>query len=613
MNIVDEKWLRILNDDERVICEGPGQYHLLSQMRQKIHQLQVAINEQGYQTWVLYDDHGFRFICALLALLLTGRMAIVPASRNVAIIESLLQPGVGLIGSHAELVDRIDIVTSNNKEFENNPENNHQNIEVTPPRQWGQVAFCTSGSSGQPKIITKQAWQLFLEVENFHTKWLPLQTTLFVPLVTHLHVYGLTFAFLLPLFAGARFYLPFTPGLLAVVEPMTLTCEPSITSLVVVMSPTIGRQVTQIRRLAESGSIANHDRTVPISRIFCAGGKLTDMNAKQIINLFDCSITEIFGSTESGAVATREHHQSSLVNTNVWQLLPGLSAVAKTDTGSANTPATVGQFSVWGKHVGGSKQGPIMTGDNVKFVGHRQFQLLGRANDVCKIEGKRVSLSHVVEALENSKLVDEASVLPFEKHGKEILFCGVVLSERGKSNYRQSGKSVTDQLIREHLRKCLAPVLVPRVIRYLDKMPRNEMGKLPQQVLIDRLVNPALVTLPLIDNTNVSDIKLVLALTIPMELGFLRGHFDNAPIVPGIILLHWVHHFIDEYWECKINPAAVNRLKFSKPTRPGDQLLLVIQQVDDGVEFLYQGELKNKTQNKYAQGLIPLLTKQSNV
>ena len=175
------------------------------------------------------------------------------------------------------------------------------------------------------------------------------------------------------------------------------------------------------------------------------------------------------------------------------------------------------------------------------------------------------------------------------------------MSPQGESSYRCTGKSATDRLLREHLLQFLDPVLVPRVIRYLDQMPRNDMGKLPQQVLVELLVDSELPTLPLIEDVKVSRNELVFSLSIPMELRFLRGHFENQPIVPGVVLLHWVYHFIGEYWNLSMNPAIVNRLKFSKPSTPGDELTLVLKRIENGVDFLY----KSGQKTKFSSGHIP--------
>ena len=187
----------------------------------QINRLQAAIIKKGYQEWVLHDEDGFQFICAMFALLMSGRKILIPSSRNMAAIECLLEPGVGFIGSHSDFQKRIDIATSLDEKIEHPG----TTVDVACSRGWGQVAFCTSGSSGKPKLITKSAEQLYLEAENFNLKWQPSPTTLFIPLVTHLHIYGLAFAFLLPLVSGASFYLLRNRGLLGAVEPLTLDSE----------------------------------------------------------------------------------------------------------------------------------------------------------------------------------------------------------------------------------------------------------------------------------------------------------------------------------------------------------------------------------------------------
>ncbi len=593
-----DKWLAALNDDtDRLICHGPGRYFSIAQLRQLISGLQAAIADKEYQIWVLYDDDGFRFICAMFALLASGREVLIPGNGNKETIEGLLTPGTGLIGFHPDLQECFDIDVSPGKEI-GDP---GVNVCVSSKGRWGKVGFCTSGSSGQPKIITKSAEQLYLEVETFRHKWQPTANALFVPLVTHLHIYGLTFAFMLPVLARAGFYLPRNGGLLGAVEPITLKTAHSIDELVIVTSPTIGRQAEQIQVLAESGAVCGRDRPAPITKVFCAGGYLTNANAQKINKLFDCSVTEIFGSTETGAVATREHnkrHQSG--DDNLWQLLPGLDAMVAGDNAKTGT-GLKREFAVWGGHVGGSRENPVMTGDEVRFFDRHRFEFVGRSNQIYKIEGKRISLDYLVEILEGCELVTEAAVLPYEAKNKEVLLCGVVLSHQGESSYRSHGKFATDSSIKKHLLQFLSPVLVPRSIRYLDQMFRNEMGKIPQQALINLLVNPVFPELPLIANVKTTRNELVFSLRVPMELRFLRGHFETRPIVPGMVLLHWVYYFIDKYWKLPMNPAHIKHLKFSKPLTPGDRPILTIKRIGNKVDFLYESEHKVK----FSSGQIP--------
>ncbi len=604
------KWLDILNDDgARWVCQQAGRDFSMAQFRRRIHILQEAIENKECRDWILHDNDGFRFICAMFALLSTGRNVLIPSNSNQATIEALLKPGVGLLGFNPKFPNSMDI-----KAVLHDAEDAAPDKPITAQREWGQATFFTSGSSGAPKMIVKSAEQLYLEADSFNRKWRPAAGALFIPLVSHLHIYGLTFAYLLPLLARAGFYLPRNAGLLGVLEPITLASKCAMNELVVVTSPTIGRQSKQIHALAESESLSKDNRPLPITQVFCAGGKLTNANARRIIDLFDCPITEIFGSTESGAVATRQHCKHQHENqTNWWQLLPGLEAAvvgeatpeSKFDTPfDANPEAKSGDLSVWGGHAGGSMDAPVITGDAVAFIDHERFELLGRSDQICKIEGKRASLPNLVAIVEGCELVGEAAVLPWAANGKEALLCGVVLSPAGESCYRASGKYATDLLIKTHISQFVDPVLRPRNIRYLERMPGNEMGKIPRQVLHELLAEPVFPELPLVGDVAGDHDALMLSLSIPMELRFLRGHFDNKPIVPGVVLLHWVYHFIDEHWKLPMNQAKINRLKFSHPVMPGDKLTLTLKRGATGVEFLYQ----NASARKFSSGQIPLKT-----
>lgn len=243
-----------------------------------------------------------------------------------------------------------------------------------------------------------------------------------------------------------------------------------------------------------------------------------------------------------------------------------------------------------------------MVGDRARFVEGGGFELLGRNSRLIKIEGKRISGEELVGLLVGCELVDEAAVLPHQSNNREVLLAGVVLSVEGERHYRERGKFLTDQRIKQHLLRFVDAVLVPRVIRYLDEMPRTEMGKVTQQALVEVLVSPEVVTLPLVGGVDECRDKLMLSLRVPMGLSYFRGHFEERPIVPGVVLLHWVYCLTEKHWGLVLDQATVNRLKFSKPSTPGDRLTLVLERVVGGVEFLYH----NQWQVGMASGHIPL-------
>ena len=75
----------------------------MAQLRQRINRLQTVITKQKHRNWVLYDDNGFQFVCAMFALLSSGRNALIPAGHHKNTIKDLLEADSGLIDQHLEL------------------------------------------------------------------------------------------------------------------------------------------------------------------------------------------------------------------------------------------------------------------------------------------------------------------------------------------------------------------------------------------------------------------------------------------------------------------------------------------------------------------------------
>lgn len=64
-------------------------------------------------------------------------------------------------------------------------------------------------------------------------------------------------------------------------------------------------------------------------------------------------------------------------------------------------------------------------------------------------------------------------------------------------------------------------------------------------------------------------------LIVPRQHPSYEGHFPGNPLVPGVLLLHWVCRAVEGvYWGHKV--AAVKTMKFLAPVRPGDLLLVQV-------------------------------------
>lgn len=65
-----------------------------------------------------------------------------------------------------------------------------------------------------------------------------------------------------------------------------------------------------------------------------------------------------------------------------------------------------------------------------------------------------------------------------------------------------------------------------------------------------------------------NDDFLRLRLDIREELDWFRGHFEEFPVLPGIVQLHWAIEFAREHFGLTGVPQDVRRLKFKSVVLP---------------------------------------------
>ena len=340
----------------------------------------------------------------------------------------------------------------------------------------GKIVFHTSGSSGTPKQVEKSLDMLQRESEALQAIFgSPAVTGPVLGTVSHQHLYGLAFRLLWPMSAG----LPFDAAIDAVWE----TVLPKLhAGSVLISSP------------AHLGRLAGLDPVAPSrcpSLIFSAGALLPPEAAMASQTILGRLPTEIFGSTETGAMATRRQ----ISGDDPWTLLPGteirvdgegrmavrsaytagwqqtedvIEPVETTSTAALRTPLP-----------GPSKRSPacapIGGADTIRLaIGG--FRFLGRADRIVKIEGARVSLPAVEAALEALPWVSAAAVtalpsLPVRLGGL------LVLTADGQERQRVLGPFQFGRLLRRSLLPVLESAGLPRHWRFAAALPVRHMGK----------------------------------------------------------------------------------------------------------------------------------------
>jgi acyl-coenzyme A synthetase/AMP-(fatty) acid ligase len=293
------------------------------------------------------------------------------------------------------------------------------------------VEFFTSGSTGQAKRIVRSLDLLEREAAALENAWGAPHLGVTHATVPHQHAYGLPFKILWPLVAGR----PFSPCCHDIWESL-----PDRRDIVVISSP------------AHLSRLGGLERRQSPALIFSAGAPLTEAAADDARRVFGVTPTEIFGSTETGVIARRRGRSA-------WQPMPDNQV-------SAGSDGRLHLISPW---VGVPHQGS----DAIEISADGSFTLKGRLDRIVKINGKRVCLTEVEEALIALPQVSEAAAMQIDGD----LAAVVVPTAQGWSELAALREFRFGRSLRTLLADRFEPTARPRRWRYVAEIPVTSMGK----------------------------------------------------------------------------------------------------------------------------------------
>jgi len=193
----------------------------------------------------------------------------------------------------------------------------------------------------------------------------------------------------------------------------------------------------------------------PVDLVLSATAPLSSELAGEAEARLGAEVHEIYGCTEAGSMATRR-----TAHEEIWTPYPGLEF-------SVNDGAT----SVRARHLAGV----VPVGDRVEVEPGGRVRLLGRDADMIKIGGRRGSLSDIAAKIASLPgVTDQAVFMPVE--GETARPAALVVAPGRRA----------DELRRE-LGALIDAVFVPRPLRVVEALPRNPLGKLPREKLIELL------------------------------------------------------------------------------------------------------------------------------
>ena len=319
-------------------------------------------------------------------------------------------------------------------------------VPELPGTQLAAVVF-TSGSTGEP-VPHRKSWASLVGVALAEIEILQLRGRAGLALagtVPPQHVFGLEATVLAVMQGGLSMHArrPFYPADIRA----ALASLPRPRGLVI--SPAHLRVL-----LAETDEVPAADfllsATAPLSRELAAQAEAR----------LGTPLYEIYGCTEAGGLASRR-----TVAGDEWRAMAGVTL--RND-----------ERGTWVK--GGHVEIEVPLADIVELRGGGRFVLHGRTADLVNVAGKRTSLAHLNYHLNSIEGVRDGVFVVREQHGETVTRLAAYVVAPG----------VSRKALMDALRLRIDSLFLPRPLHFVERLPRNQLGKLPRQALAELEAGP---------------------------------------------------------------------------------------------------------------------------
>ncbi|HYN55357.1 MAG TPA: AMP-binding protein [Methylotenera sp.] len=386
----------------------------------------------------------YHFTVGLAAAIISNKVSLLPPTHTPEMVQQLQAFSADVFCLH----DNDDCaIALPQLRYPTMPEPHATNMAIPQINVQQLVAIVfTSGSTGSPVPHSKSWGSLVRNVQAQADRLGLLAGTHYsiVGTIPPQHMYGFESTVLLPLQSGNALCSaqPFYPAdicsaVAAIPTPRILVSTP-----------------LHLRLLLEA------ELEMPdLALVLSATAPLSTTLAYKVETDVKAPLIEIYGSTETGQIATRR-----TTKTAEWQLLP-------------NVQLTQREEYIWAE--GGHVETAVPLNDIIELTGIESnrpshFLLHGRKQDLINIAGKRSSLSNLNHHLNTIEgVLDGAFFMPDEvshDHVTRLSACVVA-------------PTLTAAALLAALRLRIDPVFLPRPLLFVESLPRNSTGKLPREAL----------------------------------------------------------------------------------------------------------------------------------
>lgn len=381
------------------------------------------------------------FLAGFVALLMRGQTCLLPPSRAPAVVDEVMQEHPGCYGLDDATVDRCRAgLLPAAAEMPDIPDD-----RVV-------VVGYTSGSTGRP-MANPKTWGSFVASTRLNEarlrQVLDAERRDVLPgllaTVPSQHMYGMEMSVLLPLLGGMTLHgaRPLYPADIA--TALAELRDPRI----LVTTP------VHLRALLQSGI------DLPsLAAVVSATAPLGRELASAVEQRFHTVLLEFFGSTETCVIASRQPAREE-----AWCTYPGVTL----EPLGSGTRVIAPWFTE-----------AALLQDVIELNEGGRFVVRGRNADLVEVAGKRASLADLTRRVLAVPGVRDAVVFqPDGPAGAAVQRLAALVV----------APALTDADVLSRLAGAMDPAFLPRPVVLVDQLPRNEVGKLPREQLLDALRN----------------------------------------------------------------------------------------------------------------------------
>ena len=297
--------------------------------------------------------------------------------------------------------------------------------------------------------------------------------------------------------------------------------------------------------------------------IITSGAMLTKDVSQRTKSVFGLEPRQIYGSTETGGVASRR-------GDGLWETFAPVKVSVKGGQLLVRSPFSFKRTYLMGDAVDMAADG-------------RSFELKGRVDRLVKINEERVNLAEMEEAIRGLGFKEAALAVLQGDRGPQL---GAVLVS---GSCRVGGVSALE------LRKLMLPIFpkgtVPKKFRIVSELPRNPQGKVLASEIV-RLLESSLVD-PRMWDVVKTEGEFVAKLEFEASAPYFQGHFPDAPVLPGVVQLGFAERCVRRAFGVREPLRCVKKMKFVHIIEPGRTIDLRIVRKGP-TEFAYDYEREGK-------------------